>query len=563
MFVLISTQLGNAQQNIVVDETIYLHANASTFVSGETLLYKIYCLKSSDKTISPISKIAYVELVDSDKKSVFKAKIKLENALGQGDYFIPTTLKTGSYKLVAYTNWMLNKPASEFFQMDINIVNPYKTNEKAPNSNVLTSNSNTLESSVNTTDLNLRLNKKVFSSREHVDLKLESSNDNIKEGSYSLSVRKLDNIPTQNSISATNFAAIASNTIVLDGNSKAVLPELRGEMISGKVVSKSGTDKIQDVTVSFSLPGKSFVFQVVKTNSEGRFIFSIDKENYNPNIIIQVIDERADNYSITLDELPSINTTQLAFSPNNNLSYTFKESLLDRAVSSQIENAYIHRKKDNLEKQTTQDPFYATKAKEYVLDDYTRFKTLKETITEVTTEVYHKENNGVMHLHVTDPSVFPQLPDPALVLVDGLQLQNQIDLLKYNMKNIYRIDLIVGRYYVGPKSFNGLVSFITFDKDFASTQSGSSILKTTILRPQLKKIYNNVDYTNLADNARIPDFRNQLLWNPDVKLNKDSQTSFYTSDVAGNYEIRLEGFAKNGTPVSIKELIEVKDTATN
>ncbi|MNL81466.1 hypothetical protein D3C87_2085940 [compost metagenome] len=67
----------------------------------------------------------------------------------------------------------------------------------------------------------------------------------------------------------------------------------------------------------------------------------------------------------------------------------------------------------------------------------------------------------------------------------------------------------------------------------------------------------------MADNARIPDFRNQLLWNPDVKLNKDSQTSFYTSDVAGNYEIRLEGFAKNGTPVSIKELIEVKDTATN
>ena len=563
MFVLISTQLGNAQQNIVVDETIYLHANASTFVSGETLLYKIYCLKSSDKTISHISKVAYVELVDSDKKSVFKAKIKLENALGQGDYFIPTTLKTGTYKLVAYTNWMLNKPAADFFQMDINIVNPYKTNDKTSNSNVLTSSSNTSENSASTTDLNLRLNKKVFSSREHVDLKLESSNANIKEGSYSLSVRKLDNIPTQNSISATNFAAIASNTVVLDPNSKAVLPELRGEIISGKVVSKNGTDKIKDVTVSFSLSGKSFVFQVAKTNSEGRFFFSIDKDNYNPNIVVQVIDEQAENYSISLDELPSINTTQLSFSPTNNLSYTFKESLLDRAVSSQIENAYIPRKKDNLEKQITQDPFYSSNAKEYVLDDYARFKTLRETITEVVTEAYHKENNGVMHLHVTDPSVFPQLPDPALVLVDGFQLQNQVDLLKYNMKNIYRIDVIVGRYYVGPKSFNGLVSFITFDKDFTSKQSGSSILKTTILRPQVKKIYNNVDYSNLADNARIPDFRNQLFWNPDVKLNTNTPTSFYTSDVAGSYEIRLEGFAKNGTPVSIKEIIEVKDSATN
>ena len=131
------------------------------------------------------------------------------------------------------------------------------------------------------------------------------------------------------------------------------------------------------------------------------------------------------------------------------------------------------------------------------------------------------------------------------------------------MKNVYKIDVIVGRYYAGSKSFNGLISFTTFDKDFKSTQSGSSIVKPVVLRPQPKKIYNKIEYSNLADNARIPDFRNQLFWNPEVKLNSQSNNSFYTSDLSGTYEIRLEGFANNGLPVSLKEIIEVKDSTSN
>ncbi|WP_278019694.1 hypothetical protein [Flavobacterium ginsengisoli] len=139
MLVLINTQFSRAQQTITLDETVYVHSNATSFVTGETLLYKVYCLKSSDKTPSNISKIAYVEIVDNNHKSVFKTKIALENGVGQGDYFIPTTVKTGNYKLVGYTNWMLNKPISELFQLDINIINPYKTDEKTNAEKVLTS----------------------------------------------------------------------------------------------------------------------------------------------------------------------------------------------------------------------------------------------------------------------------------------------------------------------------------------------------------------------------------------------------------------------------------------
>lgn len=566
MFVLINTQFNRAQQTIAVDETIFIHTNATTLISGETLLYKIYCLKSTDKTPSNISKVAYVELVDDTKKSVFKTKISLENASGQGDYFIPTTLKTGSYKLVGYTNWMLNKPLSELFQLNINIVNPYKVDEKTVAANILANGTNTVDESSANQNVTLKLNKKTFTNRELVDLKILSSNANFTDGTYSLSVRKLDNIPTQNQISAVKFASNVSYPVVLDlqkQDQKIILPELRGEIISGKISAKNKTDKVENVSIGLSIPGKSFAFEVVKTDVSGNFIFNVNKTFYTSNIVIQIIDEKANNYDIAINNAPEIDYAQVSFEKDSKLSYTFKESLLERSISSQVENAYYHKKVDNIEKASTYEPFYYSTVKEYILDDYTRFKTLKETITEVAVEIYSKQKDDKLYLHVNDPSVFPQLPESALVLVDGLYLENQNDLLNYNMKNVYKIELVVGRYYVGSKSFNGLVSFTTFDKDFKSTQNGSFIVKPTILRPQPKKIYNKVKYESTADNQRIPDFRNQLLWNPDVQLNQDSETSFYTSDLSGTFEIRLEGFTKSGLPVSIKENIEVQNTTAN
>jgi hypothetical protein len=574
LFVLINTQIISAQKPIILDESVYVHANAATFVSGETLLYKIYCLKSSDKTPSIISKIAYVELVDSNKKSVFKTKIALENSFGQGDYFIPPTLKTGNYKLIAYTDWMLNKSISDLFQIDVTIINPYKTDEKTASGSTIantavasgSSNETTIkENSVTNENIKFNLNKKTFNNRELVDLKIESQNPAFKNGNYSLSVRKIDNLPTSNQISAVNFSENKSNIILDTQNSemKIVLPELRGEIISGKIAAKNNSDKIENIAIALSLPGKSFAFKVVKTDTNGNFLFSIDKANYNSNITVQIIDDNASNYTISLDNLPQIDYSKLSFTTNSDLSYTIKESLVNRSISSQIENAYYHKKTDNIAKTASYDPFYFPLAKEYVLDDYTRFKTLKETMTEVVTEIYHKQKEDKTYLHVNDPSVFPQLPEPALVLVDGLYLENQNELMTYNMKNVYKIELIVGRYYVGSKSFNGLISFTTYDKDFKSTQTSSSIIRASVLRPQSKKIYNKIDYSNLADNERIPDFRNQLFWNPEVKLNAESNNSFYTSDVPGTFELRLEGFTKNGTPVSLNETIEVKETTSN
>jgi hypothetical protein len=570
LFVFISTTLlSTAQQIVSVDETIFIHANSTTFVSGETLLYKIYCLKSSDNTLSSISKVAYVELIDNTKNTIFKNKITLNTATGQGDYFIPTTLKTGNYKLIAYTNWMLNKPPSTYFQIDITIINPYKKQEKsvtdtAENKNIFTPKYKNaiIGNNILQTNIKMQLNKKAFKNREFVDLKIESMNKDFQEGSYSLSVRKIEDLPSTKQITAMEFSTVKNESLLNLQNpkNKIQIPELRGEIISGKITAKNDTDKIENKLIAFSLPGKNFIFKIVRTDVLGNFKFNINKENYSSEITIQLIEDDSNNYNIFLNEDVKPDYSNLSIATNYNLPSSIKENLINRSINSQIENAYYSKKTDEITKSETTSPFYYPIAKQYILDKYTRFNTLKETITEVTTELYTKQEGNKLYLHVNDPHVFPQLPDPALVLIDGLYLENQKELFDYKIKNVATIEIIPGKYYLGSVFFNGLVSFTTFDNNYKSSQSGSSILKTTILRPQPKKKYKRVDHSNLTKNDRIPDFRNQLLWNPEVELsNLQSMNSFYTSDDSGIFEIRLEGFSKKGIPVSLQEIIEVKE----
>jgi hypothetical protein len=127
------------------------------------------------------------------------------------------------------------------------------------------------------------------------------------------------------------------------------------------------------------------------------------------------------------------------------------------------------------------------------------------------------------------------------------------------MKNIYKISIVAGQYFLGPKAFNGIISFITKNHDFVSSQSGSYIIDASILRPTIKKEYFTPNYTDKAKLERIPDYRYQLLWLPEVTLaSKETPISFYTSDVTGTFEISLEGFTDQGIPVSLKDTFEVQ-----
>ncbi len=538
-----------------LNESLYVSTNTNSYLTGEILLYKMFCINKSTNTISDYSKVAYLQLVDSNKKTVFTHKLFLENGTANGDFFIPTTLETGNYKLIGYTNWMLNKKAPEYCNIDIYIVNPYK--EKLTNT-VSQKQSATGEIKTNE-NISFDLKNKEYKTRDLIELKINTSSDEFAKGNYTLSIRKKDGFLSENK---PTFETVNSNKNFDNEikNTDFILPELRGEIISGKISSK-GSD-VKNKKIALSIVGKNNNLKLTKTDTEGRFIFNLEKPNPGSNIIVQIIEDNKQDYTVEIDKQKEIDFSNLTFATLQ-FDSDFKQNISERLISSQIENAYYNVKKDSLLASTDTIPFYGNLSKEYKLDAFTRFPTMEETITEVVYGTYFtkNKNNYSIHVYDYDPNYESELP--ALIVVDGLIIEDLSELFAYNPKNIYKVNVVKGIYYYGAKSFNGVVVFTTKNGDYDTKLKGSFILRPKLLRPQSKKEYFQPDYAD-NKNARIPDYRHQLLWMPKVNLgNSDSKITFYASDVSGKFEIVLEGCSTSGKPVFIKDFIEIKDPIIN
>ncbi|WP_166922845.1 hypothetical protein [Flavobacterium poyangense] len=562
--------------SITTNETIFVHLNNTTLIAGETLHCKLYCTNPASNIWSQISKIAYVDLINSDNQVIFSNKIYLENGKGQGDFFIPSTIETGNYKLIAYTKWMLNKKNFKTFKTDLLLINPYlvsnKTNagkdSNAANKEAKTTgNESVTENPTKDKTFAIELDKNTFNEREQVALKIKSLTPGTNKGSFSLSVKKMDNLPSKKQMNSSDFVKFNSNNELTNSINDSIqfLPELRGEIISGSITNTKNPKEINHKTVALSIPGKEYAFKLTQTNSSGKFNFVLDKNPNYANAVVQLVDNDKNDYKIEIDKNKGYNLSEPKTTDETYLNADYKNSIEQRSIANQIENAYYSLKKDSITTGAAVLPFYNPLQKEYILGDYTKFPTLKETITEVIKEMYYREKDKNYTLGLRDINYdLEYFSEPALVLVDGLLIQNVNELFSYKTENIYKVTIVPGIYFYGPKAFNGVINFTTKNNDYVTSANGNYILNTEIQRPQNKIIGFKQNYTDQTKQNRIPDYRYQLLWQPELTLeNKENIVSFFTSDVSGKFEISLEGFTENGLPVSIKEIIEVKDTSAN
>ncbi len=564
-----------SQENIS-QERIFVHHNTSFLVTGEYLYYKVYCLNNETNNLSKFSKIAYVELINSEKKQVFKHKIQLQYGMGQGDFFVPASLPSGNYKLIAYTQWMRNMDLANFYQNDISIINPFQENPKSllkadisvSNDSVFSSKKSTKPIEIQQTTSNiikLQLNSPYYSNRKKVTLKIKALKDPFSFGNYSISVRKIDKLQIPDKSTATSYI----NTSVQKTSNLTVdktiwyLPELRGELFDGKVISKETGKPINNIKVALSIPGKNYIFKIANTNKKGIYYFNIDKKYENENATIQILDKERDRYKLVSNNSSVINYETLKFY-DFKISKKEKDLILNHSIANQIENAYSGKKLDSFTNIENISPFYFDKAKTYDLDDYTRFKTIKETFIEIIPEIYSRERNGkfVFHVRIYGKEIETGLS--PLVLIDGNLIQDQTELIDFNTFKIKSISVVEDMYMYGSKLFEGIISIHTFKGNYKNTLTNEAIKNIELSKPLALKKYFNQTYNDNTKLDRIPDFRRQLLWIPDLPLNnKEEIITFFTSDINGTYEICLEGFTVNGQPVSIKQVIVVGNNNKN
>ncbi|TQD37674.1 hypothetical protein [Haloflavibacter putidus] len=544
----------NALSN--VKEKVYVSVNNQTLLAGENLRYNFFNLNTKDQTFSTISKIGYVELVNTDGEVLKKQAIDLEHSVGSGSIYIPTNTPSGNYKLLGYTRWMLNKPVSELFQTDIFIINPFQTPKQELVSGTAQDSVRLNETQlkpITSTYLQVNFSKDKFKPREEVKLNLEA----FKNMQVSISVKKVDGLSLTKSISPKDFSN-AENTQNSSNAGKSILPEIRGQLISGHI---SGP-KVAEKKVALSIPGgESSQTKLVNTDKQGKFYFNLDQYPTHTTTYIEVFAEDRQAYTISLDSI-EIKYKNLEFRKPTLLHSSMQETIEARSVALQIQNAYFEYKKDSILSNLPTQPFYEPFKKAYNLDEYKRFSTLAETLIEIPNELYARKQDGKYNIYLRDRDNFTttEVYGSSLVLFNGAVVQNTNRLFELPASNIKKIEFVNKGYVFGPRIFSGVVNFVNKDFNYELEVNKKYRIKTNLNRPAPKKVLNQPNYATANNLNKIPDYRYELYWEPTVQLPNESRDfMFFTADVNGTFKVSIEGFTENGQPILVEKYFEVKN----
>lgn len=543
-------------------ERMYAQLNSNVFITGETLYFSLYCLNTSESKISDLSKVAYITIINKENKNVCNLRVKLKKGLGYGDYRIPIDLISGNYKVLIYTNWMKNFDIRNFFISDITIINPYKENQQITSIELTESlKINDLNFPADKTDLNnvlIHLKKRKYSKREKVSLEIERINDFDSLSNVTLSVKKIDNLETYygKNNSEIHFKKNENyNNLTLPA-SNVFLPELRGEIISGVVIDKKNKKPLVNKNISISIPDKKFILRFSMTNDKGRFYFNV--QNYTKNYaFFEILDDNS-NYQVILDD-KSINADNLNLKFKEfRLPKKFADNIIERSVNNQIRNSYSNLTLDNIILENNLE-FLLDNFTKYNLDDYNRFNKTEDVFIEIIKNVRIKEINGEKNFYVDKiGDLKVNFESKILVIVDGVLQKNHSKVIDFDALLYEKIDVArtKTKFVFGNNEYQGVIVFKTFKNNFNDIDDSVKLSKKTFKKNYFEKIYSEDRKKQMS---RIPDYRDDLLWNPITKLEKvKTNFSFYTSDNTGLYKVSVNGVNTNGKSISSVDYFVVK-----
>lgn len=331
-----------------------------------------------------------------------------------------------------------------------------------------------------------------------------------------------------------------------------LLPEVRGELISGKLSGQNISNQI----IFYSLSGKDYQLYTAKSDTSGSFEILVDPPYEDKKAYLGILSEEENPSSI------KINDPFLAEYPPQRESPIVLDSvdvadLVSRSIKNQIENAYYQRKLDSTYALNT----YYSPVDDFnfffKLDDYNRFPKLYEHFIEYVPAVMARKDRIQVLLRDA-----PEKRKPSVLLLDGVPVSTQ-KILEFSPYKIESMGIINTRYFMGPLVADGLISFHTFDKDLQGFPTDENTILTTYQGLQRHTQFVFPDYGKESVLKNIPDYRTQLFWDPTISTNPDEPylLSFYTGDQTGTFEIVIEGYDDAGKPISILKTFEVRGTS--
>lgn len=342
--------------------------------------------------------------------------------------------------------------------------------------------------------------------------------------------------------------------------SAMLVPELKGHIVTGRVLRKSDDSPVRGELCYLSAPGYPFDLESARSDGQGWVYFEIDNYYGPGEIVVKAASDSARFFRVDISSPFVTETLHETYSPLR-LSAAWAEELQKRSVAMQALNIYradsLRRFRAPLPADTL--PFYGKPEYTYRLDDYKRFTTMEEVLREFVAPVGVVNRGGKQYLSIIDELYKRSYDENVMVLIDGIPLTDHNKIFSYDPLKVKKLDIVTRRYVLGSANVGGVASFETFNGRFDAFELDPAVLLIDYEGLQLQRSFYAPDYS-VSNDRRMPDFRTTLYWNPTVVSETGGSTklSFYTGDQKGSFRIRVEGITDSGKLVSAEKNIIVK-----
>lgn len=516
-----------------------MHIDRDTYIAGETLFFKVYLINRESQIFSDTSKIVYVVLRDVHNIPIIRQNILLSQGTANSSLYLPDTLQTGHYQILAFTNKMRNFGESLFFYKELIIAKRFDE-DLAFEASGFINEGKTKPDSVKSNSLIIRTNKSIYGTREKVIMTL-SSRDN---SGMNLSVSVAEKTGySQNS--GHGSSATPKN------NQCEHLVENKGYILRGKVNYSS---PVTGITVMLAAPDTIANLLYSTTDASGRFYFQLDPYYYNKELFISISDQKTSMESVLkIDDKFALQSPVLCDQDNITLQQKQIIRKSQKIVSIQKTYQVQSIKYDTLmpSRETCRKVYY--KADDLVRTaDYEPMSNFTEIVRETLLYVRLNKENNMFQAEILDPVNKTILKDPML-FINGMPVRTINPLMNFGSEKIKRIETVYRNRVYGSLELKGILAVFTTN----DVKTDEFIDQRTVIADPivflLPSSYITPDYSTPEKRSdRNPDFRQLLFWDPEVNIQggRSLTLEFYTSDNMGSYEINIRGITPDGSLIN-------------
>ncbi|XOV91311.1 MAG: hypothetical protein ACFHWX_13975 [Bacteroidota bacterium] len=340
-----------------------------------------------------------------------------------------------------------------------------------------------------------------------------------------------------------------------------LLPDHRGEIVSGRVEIPDSI-QLEKGIIAYSIIGTEYQVKMASIDENDKFQMVVESLEEDRTAYITSMDNLSADL-IELDQQFLSVYPRLEFPPII-LDSTIVKGIVQRSIRNQIENAYYEVKADSIPESAQYIEQFSHFDYFYVLDKYNRFPTIRESFIEYIPAVAVRgrdtsaEFKLLLHESINKPLFEPY------AFLDGLPV-NSDEIISFSPYRIESIGVINNRYFLGPAIIDGVISFRTKEGDLQGFTPGpqSRRLSYTGVKPIKNYTFPvyGISESGWSDpDSRLPDFRDQLYWNPDVRIDASEayNIEFFTSDTKGQFELVVEGITREGEPIMTRHTFMVE-----